>query len=162
MEYQQYLEEAENNKPEIQKLFQRLKKKKPKDLDGKFHDAHEEAFDEIDCLNCANCCKTTSPIFRDIDIKRISKKLKMSVSDFERKYLRMDEDQFWVLQESPCVFLANDNTCGIYDFRPNACSEYPHTNQRKVVQVLDLTLKNIEICPAAAKITNEILNKIGG
>jgi len=161
MDYQNYIDDAEENKAEITKLFQRLKKKKPKELDGLFYEAHEEAFQKIDCLNCANCCKTTSPIFRDIDIKRIAKKMKMGVSDFERKYLQMDEDDFWVLKTSPCAFLADDNTCGIYEYRPQACSEYPHTDQRKVVQVLDLTLKNIEICPAAARITNEILNKIG-
>lgn len=162
MEYQNYIDEAAEKKPEINKLFQRLKKKKPKELDGLFFDVHQEAFKEIDCLSCANCCKTTSPIFRDIDIKRIAKKMKIGVSEFERKYLRMDEDDFWVLKTSPCAFLAEDNTCEIYDFRPQACSEYPHTDQRKVVQVLDLTYKNIEICPAAARITNEILNKIGG
>ncbi|MEJ6583629.1 MAG: YkgJ family cysteine cluster protein [Crocinitomicaceae bacterium] len=161
MEYQNYIDDAEENKPEIKKLFQRLKKKKPKELDGQFLEAHEEAFQEIDCLKCANCCKTTSPIFRDIDIKRISKKMKMGVSEFERKYLKFDEDDFWVLKTSPCAFLAEDNSCSIYDFRPQACSEYPHTDQRKVVQVLDLTLVNMEICPAAARITNQILNKIG-
>lgn len=161
MEYQQHFDEAEENKDKIDKLFQRLKKKKPKDLDALFEEEHDKAFEEIDCLKCANCCKTTSPIFRDIDIKRISKKMKMGVSEFERKYLRMDEDDFWVLKTSPCTFLADDNTCSIYDYRPQACSEYPHTNQRKVVQVLDLTFKNLEICPAAARITNQILNKIG-
>ena len=31
MEYQNYIEEAEENKGEITKLFQRLKKKKPKE-----------------------------------------------------------------------------------------------------------------------------------
>lgn len=161
MEYQYHIDEAEQNKEKINKLFNRLKKKKPKELDGLFHEEHEKAFEEIDCLKCANCCKTTSPIFRDVDIKRIAKKMKIGVAEFEQKYLKIDEDNFWVLKSSPCAFLADDNTCGIYDYRPQACSEYPHTDQRKVVQVLDLTYKNIEICPAAAKITSEILNKIG-
>ncbi len=160
MKYQNYIEEAAENKEQIEKLFSRLKKKKPKELDGLFHAAHEKAFDKIDCLECANCCKTTSPIFRDIDIKRISKKLKIGVAEFERTYLRMDEDDFWVLKSSPCAFLEDDNKCGIYDFRPQACTDYPHTDQRKVVQVLDLTQENVKICPAAAKITMEILGKI--
>lgn len=161
MEYQSYFEEAEENRDKIAATFKRLKKKKPKNLDGLFQDAHEEAFDEIDCLNCANCCKTTSPIFRDVDVKRISKKMKMSVRDFENQYLRRDEDSDWVLKSAPCPFLHEDNSCGIYDYRPQACQDYPHTDQRKVVQVLDLTLKNTEICPAAAKISMEIVRNIG-
>ena len=156
MEYQSYFEKAEENKEKIAATFKRLKKKKPKDLDGLFQEAHEKAFEEIDCLKCANCCKTTSPIFRDIDVKRISKKMKISVREFESQYLRKDEDSDWVLKSSPCVFLEEDNSCGIYEYRPQACVDYPHTDQRKVVQVLDLTLKNTEICPAAAKISFEI------
>ena len=145
---------------ENKKYFAKLKKKQRKRLDLLMNEIHEEEFERTDCLTCANCCKTTSPIFRDVDVKRIAKKMKIGVSEFERKYLRFDEDDFWVLKTSPCAFLAEDNSCGIYDYRPQACSEYPHTDQRKVVQVLDLTLKNIEICPAAARITNQILNKI--
>ena len=87
--------------------------------------------------------------------------MKVSASDFEDKYLRRDEDNDWVLKTSPCTFLLDDNTCEIYDYRPQACVEYPHTNQRKVVQVLDLTLKNIEVCPAAAKISLEITQHLG-
>lgn len=161
MEYESYFDKVEENKDEIAAKFKKLKRKKPKNLDGLFRESHERAFDEIDCLKCANCCKTTSPIFRGIDIKRISKKMKVSASDFEDKYLRRDEDSDWVLKTSPCTFLLDDNTCEIYDYRPQACVEYPHTNQRKVVQVLDLTLKNIEVCPAAAKISLEITQHLG-
>ncbi len=160
MEYQSYFEQAQENIAKITATFKRLKKKKPKNLDELFQDAHEEAFNEIDCLKCANCCKTTSPIFRDIDVKRISKKMKVSVRDFENQYLRRDEDSDWVLKTAPCSFLHDDNSCGIYDYRPQACRDYPHTDQRKVVQVLDLTLKNTEICPAAAKISVEITRNI--
>ncbi|MCH2232040.1 MAG: YkgJ family cysteine cluster protein [Crocinitomicaceae bacterium] len=160
MEYQSYFELAQENIAKITATFKRLKKKKPKNLDELFQDAHEEAFNEIDCLKCANCCKTTSPIFRDIDVKRISKKMKVSVRDFENQYLRRDEDSDWVLKTAPCSFLHDDNSCGIYDYRPQACRDYPHTDQRKVVQVLDLTLKNTEICPAAAKISVEITRNI--
>ena len=33
----------------------------------------ENEFKKTDCLDCGNCCKTTSPIFTDKDIERISK-----------------------------------------------------------------------------------------
>ena len=37
---------------------------------------HEDQFSKINCLECANCRKTTSPIFTNRDISRISKYLK--------------------------------------------------------------------------------------
>lgn len=157
MEYKTLLESAVSRKEELSKYFKILKKRKPKDLDDKFHQLHDNVFEKIDCLKCANCCKTTSPIFRDVDIDRISKKLKMSVREFQDVYLRLDEDQDWVLKSSPCSFLMEDNTCFIYDIRPQACREYPHTDRKRMVQILSITEKNALICPAVAEITKEML-----
>lgn len=154
MDYLDELNFSEEFKNKVEKTFKRLKKKKPKNLDSVFQDAHDEAFEKIDCLSCGNCCKTTSPIFRDVDVKRIAKKFKTSTREFENEYLKKDEDGDLVLQSSPCAFLEEGNSCFIYDVRPQACREYPHTNRKKVAQVLDLTLKNLEICPAV-KITVE-------
>lgn len=157
MEYKTFLESAVSRKEELSKYFKILKKRKSKDLDDKFHQLHDNVFEKIDCLKCANCCKTTSPIFRDVDIDRISKKLKMSVREFQDAYLRLDEDQDWVLKSSPCSFLMEDNTCFIYDIRPHACREYPHTDRKRMVQILSITEKNALICPAVAEITKEML-----
>jgi Fe-S-cluster containining protein len=140
------------------KSLLQLKQRSPKQLDERFHALHTKAFKEIDCLSCANCCKTTSPIFRDVDIKRISKQLRMREGVFVQQYLRMDEESDYVLKVSPCAFLGSDNKCSIYDFRPMACREYPHTDRKNMYQILDLTLKNTEICPAVAKI---VLGLIG-
>ena len=159
MKYQKELDDANEIKDEIVKSFKKLNKKKHNKVDQVFHELHEKAFEEIDCLSCANCCKTTSPIFRDVDVKRISKKLKMSQVNFEKTYLKKDMDGDWVLQSTPCTFLNQDNTCFIYDFRPQACREYPHTNRKRIVSILDLTLKNMEICPAVAKIAIQIPEK---
>jgi Fe-S-cluster containining protein len=134
------------------KLVQRLKKMPEKEVDRAFHTLHDDVFEKIDCLQCANCCKTTSPIFRDVDIERLAKRLRTSVADFQSNYLRLDEDQDYVLQSSPCVFLNEDNTCSVYEDRPKACREYPHTDRKKMQQILDLTLKNTLICPAVSRI----------
>ena len=107
-------------------------------------------------MNCANCCKTTSPIFRDIDIKRISKKLKVKEKEFINSNLRMDQDGDYVLKTSPCLFLDTDNTCSIYEDRPLACREYPHTNRKNMYQIFDLTLRNSEVCPAVVTILDQI------
>lgn len=150
MIYNQEISITPIQKEKAKKLFERLKKKKPKNLDDVFHKAHTEAFKKIDCLSCANCCKTTSPIFRDIDVNRIAKKLKTSTKHFQIQYLQKDEDGDLVLKTTPCAFLGSDNKCDIYSDRPQACKEYPHTDRKKVAQVLDLTLKNMEICPAVS------------
>ncbi len=134
------------------KVFRKMKQAKPNDLDQKFHKGHEAEFKKMDCLSCANCCKTTSPIFRDADIRRISKHLRIKEGKFISDYLKMDEDQDYVLKSSPCSFLDNDNSCSIYDVRPLACREYPHTDRKNMFQVLEITAENSLICPAVARI----------
>lgn len=137
----------------------RLKKAKPNTLDEHFHTLHEEVFEEINCLDCANCCKTTSPIFKTKDIERLAAHLRLKPIQFSDKYLRVDEDSDYVLKSSPCPFLGADNYCSVYDYRPEACREYPHTDRRKMHQVLDLAYKNTLICPAVQEIV-ERLKKI--
>lgn len=158
MKYKNDLDFYSSNRQEVDSFFRRMKQKKPKDLDAKFHQLHDEVFNEIDCLQCANCCSTTSPIFRDIDIERISKKFKLSTGDFESQYLKIDEDGDKVLQSSPCSFLEVDNKCFIYDVRPQACREYPHTDRKRMYQILNLTQKNMEICPAVSRIVQRMLH----
>lgn len=150
------LEFATEKKLENKKFFQNLSKKKPKNLDEQFHKLHTQVFKQIDCLDCANCCKTTSPIFRDVDIKRISKALKVKEAQFIQQYLKMDEDSDYVLKQSPCAFLGSDNKCEIYDIRPLACREYPHTDRKNMHQILGITELNAFICPAVSEIIEKI------
>ena len=160
MDLEKLKEEAKKAEPSSQKLFEHLKRKKPKNLDDVVHELHEEAFQRIDCLKCANCCKTTSPIFYDRDVDRIAKRLRMRPSDFIAKYLHIDEDKDYVLNVAPCPFLDNENYCLIYEDRPTACREYPHTNRKRFFQILDLTLKNTHVCPAAFEIVEEMKKKL--
>jgi len=155
-EYREHLDAAEKDSKSIRKTLQNWKRKAPPKLDEHFHEAHEKAFEKIDCLECANCCKTTSPIFIDRDIDRIAAHLRMKPSTFVDEYLRLDEDQDYVLKQSPCAFLGPDNYCSIYSVRPRACREYPHTNRKNMHQILDLTRKNTEVCPAVASIVLQL------
>lgn len=159
MDLNTFHKKAAQLRPDNEKFFKRLKQKPPKDLDEKFHAIHEDVFNEIDCLSCANCCKTTSPIFYERDIERAAKALRMKPGDFVEKYLKTDEDGDSVLKSSPCAFLDADNYCTIYEHRPNACREYPHTNRKKIHQIMDLTFKNTMVCPAVLEMT-ERLKKI--
>ena len=133
-------------------LFKGLKRQTPHDLDRVIHGLHEEVFAKTDCLNCANCCKTTGPLWSERDKERVAKHLRLKTGEFETNYLRLDEDGDWVLQQLPCPFLESDNACAIYEIRPKACREYPHTDRAKQAQILDLTAKNALICPAVGEI----------
>lgn len=160
MNLDNFRKESTDLQKENQKFFKNLKKKKIKNLDELFHSTHEEVFKETDCLSCANCCKTTSPIFKPRDIKRISKHFRLKETQFIDKYLFEDEDEDYVLKSSPCTFLGSDNYCSIYDFRPDACREFPHTDRRKMSQILTLTEKNTLVCPAVLEITERLKAKI--
>ncbi|WP_456462467.1 YkgJ family cysteine cluster protein, partial [Lutibacter sp.] len=152
---------AKEKQLENKKYFAKLKKRTPKKLDLIMQELHDNEFEKTDCLTCGNCCKTTSPIFTDKDIERISKHLKMKVVNFISSYLERDTDDFYVLKTAPCTFLdLNDNTCFIYDVRPKACREYPHTNRRKFIQITNLTLNNTTICPAVYNIIEALKQKL--
>ncbi|MGY8988416.1 MAG: YkgJ family cysteine cluster protein [Flavobacteriales bacterium] len=159
MNLSQHKEQSTLKRKENQKLFKRFKKLKPKVLDQLIHPIHEEVFACTDCLKCANCCTTTGPLFTDKDINRISKHLRIKPSEFTEKYLRIDEDRDYVLQTVPCTFLGEDNYCSIYDVRPKACREFPHTDRIKQSQLLKLTEKNIEVCPAVFEIVEKLKKK---
>jgi len=141
------------------KLRGRLKKIKPKVLDQKFLEAHEEQFERIDCLECANCCKTTSPIFLQTDIDRLAKVFRMKSSEFIEMYLHRDEEGDFVLNSSPCPFLGEDNKCFVYESRPKACREYPHTNRKNMHGILGLTFRNTQVCPAVHEIFQVFLKE---
>ena len=152
---------AEEAKKESLKYFANLKRRTPKNLDLVVQELHDKEFENTDCLDCGNCCKTTSPIFTDKDIERISKHLKIKVANFINTYLERDEDDFMVLKTAPCSFLdESDNSCFIYDVRPKACAEYPHTNRKKFVKISDLTVANTAICPAAYNIVEALKKRI--
>lgn len=137
-------------------LVKRLAAGDVRKLDERVHAIHEEVFETIDCLDCANCCRTLGPRVTDADVQRIATSLRMRPSGFVERYLMMDEDGDYIFKAMPCPFLGSDNFCAIYDFRPKACREYPHTDQRRVYQILPLTLKNSAVCPAVFEILERL------
>jgi Fe-S-cluster containining protein len=109
---------AKDTHIETKKYFDKLKKKTPKNLDYVMQDLHDAEFKKTDCLECANCCKTTGPLFTSADIERISKSFRQKPQQFIEQYLRIDEDNDYVLQSVPCTFLDHENACMIYEVRP--------------------------------------------
>lgn len=153
-------EKAKDRNKENKKFLARLRKKPPKDLDVQMQNIHTEEFAKTDCLTCANCCKTTGPLFTHKDVERISKHFRLKPGKFIETYLRIDEDNDMVLQEVPCTFLGADNYCSIYEVRPKACREYPHTDRKDFHKISNLTIKNTAICPAAYNIVEEMKRRI--
>ena len=160
MDLAQHKEQSKLKRKENKRFFKRLKKIKPKVLDKLIHPLHDKVFECTDCLKCANCCTTTGPLFTDKDIIRIAKYLRIKPSEFTEKYLRIDEDRDYVLKSVPCTFLEEDNYCSIYEVRPKACREYPHTDRKKQNQLLNLTEKNIEVCPAVFNIVEKLKKEL--
>ena len=147
---------AKDKHKENKIFFTKLKKRPPKQLDYIMQDLHDKEFERTDCLTCANCCKTTGPLFTDKDIDRIAKHFKQKPHQFVSQYLRVDDDNDYVLKTVPCSFLGADNYCSIYNVRPKACREFPHTDRKKFQQISNLTLKNVAICPAAYNIVEDM------
>ncbi len=154
------LEQAKKKKGIYQKFLSKLVKKTPKNLDVLAQNAHQEVFSQLDCLSCANCCKTTSPIFRMVDIERLAKHLRIKPAQLIAQHLHIDNDGDYVLNSSPCTFLGDDNKCLVYEFRPTACREYPHTDRKNFHQITQLTLTNSQMCPATARVLDKLMDKM--
>ncbi len=157
--YLKLLENAKSKQKENRKFLEQLKKRKPADLDQVTNRLHDAAFEHIDCLQCANCCRTTGPLLKSKDIERLAEHFNQRPADFTERYLRIDEDRDYVFKKMPCPFLGADNYCSVYEDRPGACRDYPHTQQRKIIQKLGITYHNSMICPAVAEVV-EGLKKV--
>lgn len=142
--------------PENKVFLERLVKKKPKNLDAVVHELHYEEFEKIDCLECARCCSSLGPMIFESDIERMASALKMKTPVFKDKHIKIDEDGDYIFNESPCPFLCHDNLCMIYENRPKACREYPHTNRKRFYQVAKKTYHNVSACPAVYSIIEKL------
>jgi Fe-S-cluster containining protein len=52
--------------------------------------------------------------------------------------------------------LGDDNYCAIYESRPKACREYPHTDRKKFFQIYKLSVKNASTCPIVYEVMEGI------
>ncbi|MBN1500943.1 MAG: YkgJ family cysteine cluster protein [Spirochaetes bacterium] len=145
---------------EFKKYLTTLRQRKKLEINKPFHAAHDKVFSRIKCTDCGNCCRVLGPRFNRPDIERIAVFLGMKPATFAKTYLTKDEDEDIVLLELPCPFLEDDNTCRIYEVRPRACSEYPHTNDKNMHKNIPITIKNLLICPAVPEIIDELMKEL--
>ncbi len=137
-------------------IVKRLKRKKGKQLDQLADEVHNEVFSKIDCLDCAGCCSGIPPIVTKADVTRISKTFGMKPAEFEAQYLTVDEDGDTVMNTTPCPFLLEDRKCMIYDIRPKACRQFPHTNDLDFSKNMKLHAMNATICPGVFHILRRL------
>lgn len=149
--------DAEKLQPSAKQLFKKIRKSSKSNFENLFYKYHESVFNRLDCLECANCCKNLGPLITYNDIEKMASFLKTRPSLLVEKYFIKDEDGDIVFKSMPCPFLLSDNYCSIYEARPKACREYPHTNHKKTIQILDITLKNMETCPAVLEIVKGVI-----
>lgn len=131
-------------------------KKKLEGMDLQVHALHDKISERTDCLSCGNCCRTLGPRITDKDIDRMAKSLRIKTSEVIAKYLQVDEDGDTVFQSMPCPFLGADNYCAIYESRPKACREYPHTDRKRFYQIYKLSIKNAYTCPIVYEVLEEL------
>lgn len=152
--------QKQKRKKSQQKFLRQIKRKKAKQINELADDLHEKVFKEVDCLNCANCCTSIPPIVNRTDANRIAKHLRMKLTDFQDEYLVQDEDGDMVMKTTPCTFLQTDNKCMIYEVRPKACRQYPHTDDMEFMNNLKLHLPNSQYCPAVFHILERMMEKM--
>ncbi len=162
MEKNNLIEDWRQRKGSLKKSQQKfiktqLRRKKGKALDEQAETLHEAVFSEINCLDCANCCSSIPPQLNRTDINRIAKHLGMKPAAFQDEYIVVDEDGDMVMKTTPCPFLLEDHACLIYEHRPRACREYPHTDQLEFSQHLKLHSQNVGHCPAVFHIVERMM-----
>ena len=151
---------AKHRAPHAQ-VAQRLRKKKPPELDALVREWTEELFEQYPCLKCGHCCAALGPRITPSDIGRLRRALSMREEEFTSHYLRVDEDGDHVFHSMPCPFLGDDFRCLVYEARPRACRDYPHTESKKFHKRLSLSMKNRSTCPIVFHIFQRLVARYG-
>jgi uncharacterized protein len=149
------------NKSKFKRFLTKLDNNPPRGLDKYAAEADRQMWTETDCLSCANCCKTMSPTFNKQDMIRISAHVGMTVDQFKKKYLRLDNEGDWINRKQPCQFLnLIDNKCSIYAVRPKDCAGFPHHTRKRMVDYMHVFKQNIEYCPATYRVVEIMKEKL--
>ena len=155
MDFTHLQKEASLKMPEWKVFFAKNKQRLMK-MDREIAELHHETEAEIDCLTCGNCCRSLGPMILAKDVDAMCRSLRMKPADFIEKYLKTDEDKDMVFKMMPCPFLGDDNYCSVYENRPKACREYPHTDRKKFYQIFELSMKNAAICPIVFRVLEKL------
>lgn len=117
------------------------------------------------CTECGQCC-TGAPGYVWVtkeEIVAIAAYLKLSVEVFSRKYLRLVNGQYSLVEykaNNDCVFL-KDRKCQIYPVRPKQCRTFPWWPQNlNTKESWEIAAKGCEgICKDAPLVPYETIKK---
>jgi len=153
-----FKQRVRHRKGNFKRFLSRLEKDPPKGLKNLSANLEKEVWKEVDCLSCGNCCKTMTPTFTLMDMKRISAYFGQTVEEFKKKWLRKERGSGdWLNKTEPCQFLdLADNKCSIYEIRPADCGGFPHL-PKKMKDYAHIHKQNIEYCPATYKLVEKMM-----
>jgi uncharacterized protein len=80
---------------------------------------------DLDCLECGACCRDNRVELEDPDIARFENAGRLELT--RPPYARRDDGKIVLVlrRDKRCKHLADDNRCGVYPIRPDACSTFP-------------------------------------
>jgi hypothetical protein len=80
---------------------------------------------ELDCLECGACCRDNQVQLFDVDLQRFRDGGRADLT--KPPYTRKKDGKLilTLLRSKSCRHLADDNKCGVYAIRPDACSQFP-------------------------------------
>lgn len=117
------------------------------EVDAAVHRHYENISRQIDCTECANCCRCVLPELSLRDIARLAVRLGILQEELIARHLKPAEfGGKHTFKSLPCPFLS-DNTCTVYDARPEACRSYPHLHKDQFVFRLMAVISNCSVCP---------------
>lgn len=128
-------------------------------LDATVHRLYTDVSSQIDCQTCGNCCRVMRPILKQPDILRLSSHLSISQDSFLKEFLVKDEDGDLTFRETPCPFLS-DNSCSVYENRPNDCSSFPHLHKKDFVFRLIGVIFNYSVCPIVFNVYEQLKDEL--
>ena len=133
-----------------------------KELDKQFKRLHEEIFSQYDCSKCRNCCREYTIEIPKKDLEKIAKKLEMSKSLVISTFLKKEpKNENYLTQGDSCVFLNQEGACILGHCKPEACRDYPFTNQPGRMGSLMDIVQNTAICPIVFEIYERLKLEYG-
>ncbi|MFC1671275.1 YkgJ family cysteine cluster protein [Spirochaetota bacterium] len=82
------------------------------------------------CIKCGNCCKVNGYVRLSIGEElRIAGFLDISVYEFTDIYTKLTDNRMELSlvekDDGSCIFITEDNLCGINEVKPQQCREFP-------------------------------------
>lgn len=161
MQLSKFIKRPSSERLELKKFLKKFDKKTVDDLHQLVQKADAKVWANTNCLACANCCKKMTPIYLDSDVERIAQYLGMEVAEFNTRYTRIEDgtgDRINI--NLPCDFLNEDNTCRIYEVRPEDCREFPHHHKQPFDEFNDTYQQNLDYCPATYDLVKSLKRRI--